>query len=390
MPRYHLFFIATISYLVYYLVEVVKRPILAVKPGIFKNYLIKNVPILNQQFYPTIWCVESRVQTVFASFVRASIMPPIDYEREVLQLSDGGEVALDWLTKGCDMNAPIIIILPGLTGESQAEYIKFLVTAANEKGIKCCVFNNRGLGGIQLKTPRLYCAANCEDLSEVMKHVHKKFPDCIKGAAGVSMGGLILGNYLSEHQNEAAEILTAAKLISVPWDVEKGTKSIEKPFLNMTLNRHLCYSLCRTVEKYDILFKDSSTWREKVLSSQTIKEFDSNFTSVHFGFESVDTYYSKATLHQKLHKIKVPTLCLSAADDPFQPLDAIPIKAAEESSHCCIVVTARGGHIGFLDGIWPNKDQYMSRLFAQYFSAVLFDKENEFIEVVKMLDNSDF
>lgn len=111
-----------------------------------------------------------------------------------MELNDGGEVALDWLEKNCAEDAPIVIILPGLTGESQAEYIKFLVTAGNQKGIRCVVFNNRGLGGMELKTPRLYCAANCEDLSEVVNHVHKKYPDCLKGAAGISMGGLILGN----------------------------------------------------------------------------------------------------------------------------------------------------------------------------------------------------
>lgn len=57
------------------------------------------------------------------------------------------------------------------------------------------------------------------------------------------------------------------------------------------------------------------------MQSKTIKEFDSFFTSKHFGYEDVDGYYKAATLHNKLHKIKVPLLCLSAADDPFQPLD---------------------------------------------------------------------
>jgi abhydrolase domain-containing protein 1/3 len=108
-------------------------------------------------------------------------------------LKDGGEVALDWLETGCKKDSPIIIILPGLTGESQAEYIKFLVMAANQKGIRCVVFINRGLGGMELKTPRLYCAANFEDLSEVVHHVHAKYPHCKIGCTGISMGGLILG-----------------------------------------------------------------------------------------------------------------------------------------------------------------------------------------------------
>lgn len=30
------------------------------------------------------------------------------------------------------------------------------------------------------------------------------------------------GNYLAEHCDEARKILTAAKIISVPWDVSKG------------------------------------------------------------------------------------------------------------------------------------------------------------------------
>lgn len=127
---------------------------------------------------------------------------------------------------------------------------------------------------------------------------------------------------MSEHADEAKNILSAAKIISVPWDVEKGSESIEKPFLNDMLGRHLANSLCSTVKKYDILFGEHHEWdMENVLKSKTIKEFDSRFTALHFGFGNVDNYYSKATLHNKLHKIKVPTLCLSAADDPFQPLD---------------------------------------------------------------------
>ncbi|XP_067631455.1 protein ABHD1 isoform X2 [Eurosta solidaginis] len=331
------------------------------------------------KFWPTFWCVESRAQTVFASLLRSQILPNINYKREILTLNDGGEVALDWLVENCSDNAPCIIILPGLTGASQAEYIKCLVRAAINAGMRVVVFNNRGLGGIELKTPRLYCASNCEDLSEVVRHVHKTLPaQCKLGATGISMGGLILGNYLVRHSDEARQYLSAAKIISVPWDVHKGTASIEKPILNSLLGRHLASSLCRTLEKCQI-YKDQDIDLDRILSCKTIKEFDALFTSKQFGYAHVDDYYSDATLHNKLHYISVPLLCLSAADDPFQPLDAIPIKAAEECTHVAIVVTARGGHIGFLEGWWPSpKEQYMDRLFAEFFTKALFDEDGHF------------
>lgn len=86
------------------------------------------------------------------------------------------------------------------------------------------------------------------------------------------------------------------------------------------LGQHLAKSLCTTLSKCEI-FENSEYDLPKIMQSKTIKEFDSNFTSKHFGFDDVDHYYSVASLHDKLHKISVPLLCLSAADDPFQPLD---------------------------------------------------------------------
>lgn len=60
-------------------------------------------------------------------------------------------MALDWLENNCNDDSPVIIILPGLTGDAQSEYIKCLVMAANEIGARVVVFNNRGLGGVALK-----------------------------------------------------------------------------------------------------------------------------------------------------------------------------------------------------------------------------------------------
>ena len=90
-----------------------------------------------------------------------------------------------------------------------------------------------------------------------------------------------------------------------------------------------------------------------------------------FGYKDVEEYYSNATIHDKLHLIDVPLLCLSAADDPFQPVHAIPLKEISETKNVAVVVTSRGGHIGFLEGVWPVKEeQYMGKLFSQFFAAL--------------------
>jgi predicted alpha/beta-fold hydrolase len=85
----------------------------------------------------------------------------------------------------------------------------------------------------------------------------------------------------------------------MPWDVEHAlkvkTNKLDKLILN--INEFLC------------------------LQSTSVRQFDARFTCKQFGYSDVDEYYQAATLHTKLDRIRVPTLCLSAADDPFQPLD---------------------------------------------------------------------
>lgn len=157
IPRWHMMAAAISGYMIYYLAEVVKRPYLAAREGPFKEFLKRKVPTIDTRYWPTFWCVESRAQTVFASILRSSTLPFMNYKREILTLKDGGEVALDWMEDNCKADAPIIVILPGLTGASQAEYIKCLVMSANFAGIRAVVFNNRGLG-LPLKVSSLLCS----------------------------------------------------------------------------------------------------------------------------------------------------------------------------------------------------------------------------------------
>lgn len=74
---------------------------------------------------------------------------------------------------------------------------------------------------------------------------------------------------MARKSDEARVNLSAAKIISVPWDVHKGSASIEKPVINNLLGRHLAGSLCRTLrnhlEVYRDIYQDSEIDIQRIL-----------------------------------------------------------------------------------------------------------------------------
>jgi len=365
---------------IYYQLVVVRRVQLDCKRGTkLEVFLRDRLPILQEEYRPTFWCFEPRVQTILAHICRMTL-PDIKYRREILGLEDGGEICLDWLdTDSTDPEHPTVLFMPGLTGDSQSEYIKsFINIAKKDKNARCVVFIYRGLGGHVLKTPRAYCATDYQDVTRVVDHIKSKYPKSPLTALGVSLGGIMLGNYLRKVEDQAQGKLVAAFLVSVCWDTFEGCNSIEKWGLNLLLNRHLAHCLVDTFKTYKHLFDSGAAKRNfdpnSVLNSQTVKQFDSSFTAKHFGYKNVEEYYNDAMLRGKIHKIKVPVLAINAEDDPFQPGPSIPSDEALESDHVAIVRTKYGGHIGFMEGWLPTRYHFTDRLFAQFLEAV-YDKE---------------
>lgn len=292
-------------------------------------------------------------------------------DSEILRLSDGGQVALDWAEVPGGDARPVMLVLPGLTGGAQADYVRCLAAAARRLGVHCVVFHNRGLGGLPLTTPRLYCALSHADLAEVVAAVRGASRGPLL-AVGVSLGGLILGHYLTEHADAAARALAAALVVSSPLDVTRGSECMERP-LNALLSWHMARNLRNTVRAHAPLLAGGA----ELERCRSVRAFDQAFTAGHFGFPSAEAYYREASLAGKLARVRVPLLCLCAGDDPFQPREVLPQREAARSACVALAVTARGGHIGFLEGWWPAPparaphDQYIARLAVQYFGALL-------------------
>lgn len=173
---------------------------------------------------------------------------------------------------------------------------------------------------MKLLTPKLYCGANCEDLAIGLRAIRDKYPKAQIVATGVSLGGIILTRYLIEQGKNSS--IDAAVLVSVPWDLQAGCSSMEISGLNMALNVHLTKSLVTLVKEHEELLKPLEQIKyDEVIGSRNLREFDERFTIKMWGFNSVIDYYNDASNKGKLDRIRIPTLCINAADDMFCPVE---------------------------------------------------------------------
>ncbi|XP_065063657.1 phospholipase ABHD3-like [Rhopilema esculentum] len=369
-------------YMFYYLLFVVRRPRLICRDGKFRRKLKQHMLIMNEYYWPTFWCFSSHMMTVCCAVFRAKL--PVPYRREYIETPDGEKLCLDWVDND-DSNSihpdittrPTLVIVPGMTGCSDESYCRNLVLAAKEMGMRSLVMTNRGSGkNWTLKTPRMFSGNNTDDLRLVMKYLESMFPKSPVIGMGISFGGCIMTHYVSE-LNKNQKQMIGAFLISVQWNCYKSLDSLEKPFnwllYNRYLTKHLKAIIQRNLHVYEQHMNDLPFSLDHVFKSKTIREFDDRLTSKMFGYENHKEYYDEATLDSEhlLAKIRIPTMFLNSADDPFAPEETIPKELICKNPSISLLLTEYGGHIGFMDSSLITSKSLMEKTFQQFAHVIL-------------------
>jgi abhydrolase domain-containing protein 1/3 len=198
-------------------------------------------------YTPTVWCFPATLNTCV--YIKVQLNGELNYERELLDLPDGGVLALDWANLG-NKNRLIVLVLPGLTGCSQDNYVSHMVQKAEKLSCLAVVMNYRG-NQVELRTPRTFCAVNYDDVHFVVSHIRKKYKDHKILAIGLSMGGLKLAGYLAKHNNPC--LLSYAMVVSSPMNLSDATEELEKVhnymFFNYYLTRRINMFFSKLVKK---------------------------------------------------------------------------------------------------------------------------------------------
>ena len=87
------------------------------------------------------------------------------------------------------------------------------------------------------------------------------------------------------------------------------------------------------------------------------------------GFAGAEDYYARASSAPVRGAVRVPTLLVSARDDPFLTPECFPRGAAEANPHLTLEAPAHGGHVGFVDFGDPLGRYWSERRALQWLRA---------------------
>ena len=166
------------------------------------------MPIIPSSFRPPVLLSNGHVQTILPVILPRRFA--VEYDRELLELSDGDFLELDWSRKGFERLA---IVTHGLEGGSDGGYVRGTVAAMNAAGWDTLAWNFRGCGSGMNRLVRFYHSGDTGDIREVIAYAARQYETI--ALVGYSLGGNVTLKYLGESPPNPRIVAAAAVSVGI-------------------------------------------------------------------------------------------------------------------------------------------------------------------------------
>lgn len=252
-----------------------------------------------------------------------------------------------------------LLVLHGLEGSSDAHYMRGIADKAWRAGLNVVRLNQRNCGGTEHLTPGLYHSGLTADPRAVVQELIERdgLPAIV--LAGYSMGGNVLLRLAGEFGVDAPPELKGVAAVSPVIDLGACVAAIERRpnwIYQWNFMRNLRARMRRKARAFPDAFDLTPLARLR-----SIRAFDDTYTAPHHGFGDAANYYYQASALRLIDRIRIPTLIISSADDPFVPASIFDAPEVRGNPHIRVEITPHGGHCAFIsqrgaahDGYWAE------------------------------------
>jgi uncharacterized protein len=284
--------------------------------------------------------------TIVAAFAlrRFSLPAP---EKRLFEVEPGSKILghCHW-EEGKRRDAPVLVLVHGLEGSSDSNYMKGIAEKAWWRGFHVVRLNQRNCGGTERLTTTLYNSGMSSDYRAVFEELA-----CLDGFeriffAGYSMGGNLVTKMAGEFGSAVPAQLGGVCAVCPALDLAACADALERRD-NYFYERHFVTNLMTRYARKAELFPERYS-RNGFGAIRTVREFDDAITAPQFGFRNAQEYYEAAGAKRVLSSIRVPMLIITAQDDPFVPYEATVAAGVQCNPAIRFLGPEHGGHCGFI------------------------------------------
>jgi uncharacterized protein len=323
-------------------------------------------------YSPAWWVPGGHLQTLWGKLFRRQPVAPTILVR--WDTPDGDFLELHRLVS--KPSAPRVLLLHGLEGSIRSHYAQGLLNEAARRGWGADLLIFRSCGSELNRARRFYHSGETGDVAFVLERISREFPFAPLGMAGVSLGGNVLLKFLGERGKDLPKTLRGAATISVPFDLARSSKRINRGFSRL-YQRFFLGSLRRKAGEKAKRFPDLAPV-DRIASLRTLEDFDNLVTGPLHGFADAQDYYARSSSLAYLEAIRLKTLLISAVDDPMLPAEVLDEvrEIARKNPALEIEFVQKGGHAGFITGSVPWRPFYYAEYRVGEFLAEQFARNH--------------
>lgn len=254
---------------------------------------------------------------------------------------------------------PTAILLHGLEGSSDSQYIVGNANKLWRAGANVVRMNMRNCGGTEKLSPTLYHSGLSGDVAAVMNFFLCRESLASISLVGYSMGGNLVLKLAGELGREAPPELRSVVGVSPAIDLGPSATALHRP-QNRIYERRFLRALLKRYRRKVRLFPNVYD-PNRAEGIRSLRDFDDRITALYSGFASAEDYYYRAAAARVVSRVAVPTLIIHAKDDPFVTLTPQTAASIRANPNITFIETEHGGHCAFLasrtaehDGYWAE------------------------------------
>jgi len=295
------------------------------------------------EFRPLPLLRNPHIQTVLGALVPGLDCPQPDQQR-VVRLPDGDAVVLHNNTPpGWQPGGPLALLVHGLSGSHLSPHIRRLAALLLSHRVRVARMDLRGAGAGLPLSRRCYHAGRSDDVRAALDEMHTWSPSSPLLLMGLSLGGALVLKMAAESADRPVPGLVRVAAVAPPIDLPRCSAllSLRK---NRIYEDNFLRDLTLEARLRQRFFSDLPPL--SFPRRMTMRLFDELYTAPRGGFASADDYYRKTSCAALIPHIQVPTLILTARDDPFIAIE--PFEELKVPANVLVRLVAHGGHLGFL------------------------------------------